>query len=51
MCLYPINQFDFDLTIFLYCIKVKGVYVRMKSMFKRSFGGTSPRFSFLTVSL
>ena len=37
--------------IFLYCITVKGIYVRMNSVLKRSFAGNSARFSFLSVSL
>ena len=37
--------------IFLDCITVKGVYVRMNSLLKRSFAGNSARFSFLSVSL
>ena len=41
----------FFINIFIYCITIKGIYVRMNSLLKRSFAGNSPRFSFLTVSL
>ena len=37
--------------LYIFITIIKGIYVRMNSLLKRSFAGNSPRFSFLTVSL